>query len=113
MKKDEQFRKIVEDLVSQIDSGLAPPTVWDTVGVAALKLPLTVVKEGPFQLSWFIKHNIQGQPYSDDEKRYLMKKSLGDEWDSYSAADQKSLMEAGAWEADKMAAWRKKGKKLR
>lgn len=100
-------------MVGELDIGIAPPVITDTVGVAILKLPITLPQTLPFQISWFVKHTLQGQPLSEDEKEYLMKRALGEEWDTLSEEDQQSLMRAEAWDSDNLAAWRDKKKKLK
>lgn len=113
LKADEAFKAVVLEVLSEENMLLLTPTVWDTVGFKALTLPMTAPKAIMRHGSWFVRHTIQGQPYSDEEKVTLLEGAV-EEWNELSEKQQADLMDMEGWKEEKLNLWRKKnGKKVR
>jgi len=113
LKTDPGFKLAVIDVLEEDNMLLPAPTVWDTVGFQVLKLPMTAPKSIMTNVMWFVRHTVQGQPYTDEEKQTMLENAV-DEWADLSAKQQTDLMECEGWKDVNLQAWRKKsGKKIR
>lgn len=107
LKSSDGFRAAVEAVLTEEGMMLPEPTVWDTVGA---QLPIVLPKFLLFHGSWFLRHTVQGQPYSEDEKIYLLSRSVA-EWDELTEKQKADLMAREAWEQKNLDAWRSSKKK--
>jgi hypothetical protein len=113
LKADEGFKLTVIDVLKEENLLLLEPTFWDTVGFQMLKLPLTAPQSISTNAQWFVRHTVQGLPYTDEEKEQMCEGAV-EEWAELSAKQQAELMEAEGWKEENLQRWRKKaGKKVR
>jgi len=102
-----EFKAAVVAVLSEANVLMVDPKLTDLAGVKVFTvLPQAVL----FQLSWFFRHTVQGQPLNDEEKDYLLSRAVG-EWDSLSASKKDAMREAEVWDADNLAKWRAKHSK--
>jgi hypothetical protein len=102
LKTDLEFEQVVMSVLNEQDRLMKDPDFFSLAGFKILMSPIWIVKTLSFQLSWFIRHTIQGQEYSNDEKVYLLERSI-DNWDSLSDKQKENLIEREAWKPEKLA----------
>ncbi|KAJ8971370.1 hypothetical protein NQ317_016565 [Molorchus minor] len=69
------IRKVIEDKMD-IKGAYAKPQLSDVLWVQLIIFPYTIVKYIYWYVSWFWRHTILKQPYSEEEKLYLVRKYL-------------------------------------
>lgn len=89
-KKDDKFRKIIDELIDQSEMKMAAPTISQTIGV---RLPFIVADGISFQLTWFKRHTLAKEPYTAEEKEYMMKRAMGEyEWFQLTPREQDEFL---------------------
>ena len=102
---------MVVGMLSEYNLLLLEPTAYDTVGFKCLYLPATVPKFVLYHVDWFVRHTVQGQPYSEEEKVVLLKSAVED-FDTLNEKQQAELLEKECWKEDALAAWRAAKKRI-
>ncbi|KAJ8962303.1 hypothetical protein NQ318_018282 [Aromia moschata] len=69
------IRKVIEDKMD-IKGAYAKPKITDVLWIQLVMSPYTAVKYIYWSISWFWRHTILKQPYSDEEKLYIIRKHL-------------------------------------
>jgi hypothetical protein len=105
LKESDAFKAAVVALLTSENLLLLEPTVWDTVGAKCLYLPVTLPTFLAYHGSWFLRHTVQGLPYSPEEQVTLLKGAV-EEYDELSEKQQAELAEKECWKAGNLAAWR-------
>lgn len=111
LKESEEFKAMVVGMLSEYNLLLLEPTAYDTVGFKCLYLPATVPKFVLYHVDWFVRHTVQGQPYSEEEKVVLLKSAVED-FDTLNEKQQAELLEKECWKEDALAASRAAKKRI-
>ncbi|KAL1492026.1 hypothetical protein ABEB36_012530 [Hypothenemus hampei] len=69
------IKKVIENKMD-IKGAYAKPKVSDVIWIQLIILPYTIVRYVYWYLSWFWRHTVLKQPYSDEEKLYIVRKYL-------------------------------------
>lgn len=69
------IRKIIEDKMD-IKGAYAKPQIKDILWIQILILPYTIFMYIHWYISWFWRHTVLKQPYSEEEKLYIIRKYL-------------------------------------
>lgn len=105
LKDSDDFKATVVELLTAENWLLLEPTIWDTVGAKCIYWPTSFASFAFYHGSWFVRHTIQGLPYSDEEKVTMLRSAVED-YDELSEKQQADLVEKECWKADNLAAWR-------
>jgi len=88
----------------QIEGGYSKPTIQGLLLVKLVKLPYTLPSAIWFQLDWYIRHSIRGEPLSFEEKMYLLTQALGVQEGAldqeYSPEEKQRLIDMECWHRD-------------
>jgi hypothetical protein len=109
LKTDEEFKNVVVAVLAEQDRLMKDPNVFSLAGFKILLSPIWIVKTTLFQLSWFVRHTIQGQEYSKEEKVYMLEQSI-ENWSELSTKQQEKYIEQEAWIPEKLEKLTKKAK---
>lgn len=69
------IRKVIEDKMD-IKGAYAKPQIIDILWIQLIIFPYTVVKYIYWYSSWFWRHTILKQPFSEEEKLYIIRKNM-------------------------------------
>jgi DnaJ family protein C protein 25 len=72
---DHIIKKVIEDKMD-IKGAYAKPTISDILWIQLIISPYTIAKYIFWHLSWIWRHTILRQPYSEEEKLYIIRKYL-------------------------------------
>lgn len=72
---EQVIKKVIEDKMD-IKGAYAKPRISDLLWIQLVLLPYTVAKYIYWYTSWIWRHNIMKQPYSEEEKLYIIRKNL-------------------------------------
>lgn len=110
LQKEEQARLaamevvVAEELVKEIDiqGGHSKPQLSNLLVVHIARLPYTLPKAVAINLSWFVRHSVRGEPYSEAEKIQLLTSALGRSEeaidDEYTPEEKKRLIDMECWD---------------
>ncbi|XP_028144578.1 dnaJ homolog subfamily C member 25 homolog [Diabrotica virgifera virgifera] len=69
------IRKVIEDKMD-IKGAYAKPSITDLLWIQLIIFPYTIVKYISWYVSWYWRHSILKQPYSEEEKLYIIRKYM-------------------------------------
>ncbi|CAL5227796.1 g10819 [Coccomyxa viridis] len=96
----------LEELQMQVDSecnvqgGLGPAKVQDTLGYQMLMLPVSLYKKAQWELRWHWKYTVNKEPYDAEAKEYLTRKALKlsePRWQALEDAQREDLLSKELW----------------
>ncbi|CAH1175762.1 unnamed protein product [Phaedon cochleariae] len=69
------IKKVIQDKMD-IKGAYAKPSITDILWIQLILSPYTLVKYIYWYISWIVRHTVLKQPYSEEEKLYIIRKSL-------------------------------------
>lgn len=121
-KKDRRPKEVVKDEEEQIlkkiisekldiKGGYSLPSVSDILWLQLIRLPYTAVLWIWFYLRWFVKFTVQGCPYGETEKLYLIRRNLKMSPAQFEALPEdeiRKFMSKSLWLAENFKVWNEK-----
>ncbi|XP_072390950.1 dnaJ homolog subfamily C member 25 homolog [Diabrotica undecimpunctata] len=69
------IKKVIEDKMD-IKGAYAKPSITDVLWIQLIIFPYTLVKYICWYVSWYWRHSVLKQPYSEEEKLYIIRKYM-------------------------------------
>lgn len=111
-QKEEQesiIRMVIEEKMD-IKGAYAKPTLFDILWIQLILSPYTLIKYIYWYLSWVWKHSILRQPYTEDEKLYIIRKymKMGQhQFDSIEDHEKADYLKNQLWIKQNYHVWQK------
>ncbi|XP_063911717.1 dnaJ homolog subfamily C member 25 homolog [Zophobas morio] len=104
---DDIIKKVIEDKMD-IKGAYAKPSITDVLWIQLILAPYTIAKYIFWYVSWIWRHTIMKQPYSDEEKLYLIRKYLkmGQyQFDSQEEGRKQDFLDKELWIRENFDEW--------
>lgn len=102
-EQKEEIERIIKKVIEEkmdIKGAYAKPTVFDILWVQIIIFPYTLCIYIWWYISWIVKHNILKQPFTREEKLYLIRKNLKvgqHQFDSIEDEKKEEYLEKELW----------------
>lgn len=101
------IRKVIEEKMD-IKGAYAKPLISDILWIQIVIFPYTIVKYINWYISWFWHHTLLKQPYSEEEKLYIIRKYLKisqHQFDSQEDEKKQELLDKELWIRENFDEW--------
>lgn len=106
---EEIIKRVIEDKMD-IKGAYAKPTIMDILWIQLIILPYTITKYIYWYLSWFWRHAVLKQAYTDEEKLYIIRKFMKmseHQFNSQEDDKKQEFLDQELWIREKFNEWYK------
>ncbi|KAK9880182.1 hypothetical protein WA026_010055 [Henosepilachna vigintioctopunctata] len=110
-KSKEEIEKVIKGIIEDkmdIKGAYAKPIITDLLWIQLLICPYTILKYIWWYASWIWRHNLLNQPYSEEEKLYIIRKYMKigkNQFDSQEDSKIQDYLDKELWIKENFDSW--------